>query len=465
MACLQSVLDGLEDAIETKGASAYPEDISSLERLAAEAIRTDAAATLTGVFTALGKITPHGVPDGYRKITVCTRFGYVSFPCAYYGSDLENETRQMRRLRERKRAAGEERQKKNGAFIRTGGASSPYPLKVALGVADGMTRELGASAQYAGVFGGSFGGGSAMLGRFLGFTIPTSTFRRKVLAAGERAVEAQEFPDLRVLLPFFPAWLLASTTATIPTFYIMMDGTGVPCVKKDTEGVEGKGPDGKAGTREVKVGLVGTYRRLDRHGRPVRDPGCESHIVSAQTASEFGSLLRRHANSRGYGNKMFRVQIVGDGAEWIHNIVKNAFPGKDIIFTNDFYHTCEYLHDFLTLAETDSAAIPKRYKYTKSLLYRYGGATVVRHLKKRYALLAENHEAWKKLAYIDQRAAHMEFGKYRKQGLYIGSGLIESACRTDVAKRCKQAGMHWRFHNAAAMCALTARFRSNLPAA
>ena len=55
--------------------------------------------------------------------------------------------------------------------------------------------------------------------------------------------------------------------------------------------------------------------------------------------------------------------------------------------------------------------------------------------------------------------------EYRKLGLYIGSGLVEAACRTDVARRCKQSGMHWRFHNAAAMCALVARFRSNLAAA
>ena len=59
----------------------------------------------------------------------------------------------------------------------------------------------------------------------------------------------------------------------------------------------------------------------------------------------------------------------------------------------------------------------------------------------------------------------MRYGEYRKQGLFIGSGVIEAACRTDVARRCKQSGMHWRFLNAAALCALAARFRSHLTAA
>ena len=124
----------------------------------------------------------------------------------------------------------------------------------------------------------------------------------------------------------------------------------MPCVKKDVRGVRGKGADGKAKTREVKVGVVGTYRRLDKKGRPVRDPGCEPHIVSPKTASGFGTLLRRLALSRGIGSGRFRIQAVGDGAEWIANIVRDAFPGTDVVFACDFYHACGHLLDFLALA-------------------------------------------------------------------------------------------------------------------
>ena len=37
--------------------------------------------------------------------------------------------------------------------------------------------------------------------------------------------------------------------------YVLMDGTGVPTVAKETEGWQGKGPDGRARGREVKAGL------------------------------------------------------------------------------------------------------------------------------------------------------------------------------------------------------------------
>ena len=464
MVRVQAVLDELSAAAAAAGPAGLPEGAGTLDRRLAEAARGDMADLYGGVLGVLGRINLHGVPDGYREVTVCSWFGHASFRCAYYGPDPSGASRQVRRRLKREKENGG-RRRKNGVFPRKGCAPCAYPLLDALEVRDGMTAALGDAVQRAGVMAGSFAEGASMLKLFLGVTMSVPTFRRRLLAAGRRALQAQEFPLLRLLTPHLPAWLLASTTATLPTLYIMLGGRGVPCVRKDTEGVRGKGADGKAGTREVKVAIVGTYRRLNRHGRPVRDPGCESHIVSHCQASEFGPLLRKLANSRGYGRGGFRVQIVGDGAEWIANIVRDAFPGQHVIFTNDFYHACEYLHAFVTLAEADPDTAARIYRRTRSLLYRFGADTLVRHLKRRYAPLGDGHAAWEKLAYIESRAEHMRYGEYRKQGLFIGSGPVEAACRTDVARRCKQAGMHWRHHNAAAICALTARFRSHLPAA
>jgi hypothetical protein len=431
-----------------------------------KAMRADALALFEKVMSAAGQAAPYGKPDGYRDVTVCCVLGYATYARAYYAPAAERRTRQMRRADERLKAEAEkrERRKRGGDFPRHGGAPCAYPLDKALGLVDGMTPGMQERMQRAACMAGSFAEGSSALKLLSGVNIPAATFRRKALAAGGRAAEAQEFPVMRILSPFLPAWLLAVTAEVTPTIYIMLDGTGVPCVRKDTEGVKGKGEDGRAGTREVKVGIVGTYRRTDARGRPVRDPLCESHIVSMKDAQAFGTLLRRLAFSRGYGAD-YRIQIVGDGAEWIANIVKTAFPDKDVIFTNDFFHACEYLHAAITLAEKDVANIAKVYKAAKAVLYRFGGASLIKHMRKRYAKLDASHEAWKKLGYIEDRLEHMKYGEYRKQGLYIGSGLIESACRTDVARRCKQSGMHWRFKNAAYMCALVARFRSNLHAA
>ncbi len=42
----------------------------------------------------------------------------------------------------------------------------------------------------------------------------------------------------------------------IKVMYIEMDGTGVPMVRKETEGHQGKGADGEAKTREAKLGSI-----------------------------------------------------------------------------------------------------------------------------------------------------------------------------------------------------------------
>ena len=55
----------------------------------------------------------------------------------------------------------------------------------------------------------------------------------------------------------------------------------------------------------------------------------------------------------------------------------------------------------------------------------------------------------------------MDYRMLRRNGYYIRSGIIESACKTLVAARCKLAGMHWRHKNAAGIALLRATMRSN----
>ena len=57
----------------------------------------------------------------------------------------------------------------------------------------------------------------------------------------------------------------------IPVMYVQMDGTGVPVVSKELEGRTGKGSNGRAHTREVKLGCVFTQTKVDAAGWPVRD--------------------------------------------------------------------------------------------------------------------------------------------------------------------------------------------------
>jgi hypothetical protein len=48
----------------------------------------------------------------------------------------------------------------------------------------------------------------------------------------------------------------------------------------------------------------------------------------------------------------------------------------------------------------------------------------------------------------------MRYPKFRKQGLFVGSGVIEAGCKTVMGSRLKRSGMFWAVRGANAVIAL-----------
>ena len=113
--------------------------------------------------------------------------------------------------------------------------------------------------------------------------------------------------------------------APLPILYVQMDGTGVPVVKKETVGRQGKTPGQPAHTREVKLGCVFTQTTWDRKGYPIRAPDSTTYTGAVETAEEFGRRLYREARKRGWSRAQKKV-VMGDGAEWIWNLAAEHFP-------------------------------------------------------------------------------------------------------------------------------------------
>ena len=105
----------------------------------------------------------------------------------------------------------------------------------------------------------------------------------------------------------------------------------------------------------------------------------------------------------------------------------------------------------------------RNYKRFKGILKKWGGTSLIKNLKLTFGKRLENieGEGADALEYLQERVWMMDYRMLRKQGYYIGSGMIESACKTLVAARCKLAGMHWRHKNAAGIALLRATLRSN----
>ena len=89
----------------------------------------------------------------------------------------------------------------------------------------------------------------------------------------------------------------------VSILYVLMDGTGVPVIKKETQGRTGRREGEPAHTREVKLGCVFTQTSRDAEGYPIRDPDSTTYIGAIETAEQFGKRLylevrREHQRGR-----------------------------------------------------------------------------------------------------------------------------------------------------------------------
>ena len=56
--------------------------------------------------------------------------------------------------------------------------------------------------------------------------------------------------------------------------------------------------------------------------------------------------------------------------------------------------------------------------------------------------------------YFERNTERMRYPKFRRQHLFVGSGVIEAGCKTVIGSRLKQSGMFWTVRGANAILAL-----------
>ncbi|MGH9451636.1 MAG: ISKra4 family transposase [Terriglobia bacterium] len=240
----------------------------------------------------------------------------------------------------------------------------------------------------------------------------------------------------------------------IPILYVEMDGTGVPVVKKETVGRQGKLDGQPAHTREVKLGCVFTQTRWDREGYPVRDPDSTTYTGAIETAEQFGKRLYLEAWKRGWSRAQKRV-VVGDGAEWIWSLAAEHFPGAVEIV--DLYHARQHLWDLARRLHPNDEGTQKAWirRHQKRLLDKGKIEKLVTALR---AIKSENPEIIGKIRteadYFERNAERMRYPRFRRQHLFVGSGVIEAGCKTVIASRLKRSGMFWTLRGANAILAL-----------
>lgn len=248
--------------------------------------------------------------------------------------------------------------------------------------------------------------------------------------------------------------------ARVPIFYVSFDGTGVPMRKTELLASKGKGADGKARTREVKLGCVFTQTDTDEEGWPVRDPHSTTYVGAIESSELFGLRIYQEAVRRGC-EQAGQIVVLTDGARYNKTIVSTHFP--EAVHIIDLYHAREHLTDLVNAFGSDKTQMAA----WSALLDMGRVEDIIEEATSRIDKIALNTQAAencrKRLRYFRVNADAMRYAQFRLAGYFVGSGVVEAGCRTVIGQRLKHSGMFWSLRGANAIiasrcCQLSGRF-------
>jgi len=283
-----------------------------------------------------------------------------------------------------------------------------------------------------------------------GLEVTTKSVERTAEAIGADIAQRQQAEIQKALQLDLPVVI----GEPIRILYVQMDGTGIPVVKKETAGRPGKIEGQPAHTRECKLGCAFTQTAWDKKGYAIRDPDSTTYTGAIETAEEFGRRIYAEASRRGWSRALLKV-VMGDGAGWIWNVADLHFPGAIQIV--DLYHARHHLWEIARKLYPNEEGKQKAWMkmHQKRLLDRGKIEKLVgalRSIKSDHPEVAETIRT--EADYFERNRERMRYPKFRRQHLFIGSGVIEAGCKTVIASRLERSGMFWTVRGANAIVAL-----------
>lgn len=175
-------------------------------------------------------------------------------------------------------------------------------------------------------------------------------------------------------------------------------------------------------------------------------------LVRAET---LGAQWRRSASRLGL-SQTAQVTVLADGARWIWKQVERHLPDAQGIL--DIYHASQHLYQTAGVLHGEGTAATKHWVHIRRGQLLRGGTPAL------FKALAEDRKQTRSsrkraslnalTEYFRPHAAHTGYRERLRQGQTIGSGLVESACKTIVGRRLKQTGARWRIRRVERMATL-----------
>jgi hypothetical protein len=209
----------------------------------------------------------------------------------------------------------------------------------------------------------------------------------------------------------------------------------------------------KEGWKEVKIMSVSAVTQETHPATGTRKPTLSHHSYCAGLwdVATFTPYYWAEAYRRGV-ERAKTTLCINDGAVWIWNMAFQCFAQRIEIL--DWWHASQRLWDMalhhLSAQEATLWVHARQAELASSQL---------RQLFRQVRLLCPRSQPLPKVVreavvYLFHNRQRMDYAAYRQAGYPIGSGTIESACKTVVQARMKLASMRWSRGGATAMLTL-----------
>jgi hypothetical protein len=325
-----------------------------------------------------------------------------------------------------------------------------FPFDQQAGLTDRrLTPGLERVAALAGTVSESFEKGADLMHEMAGVRLGESTVERTTEDAGSRlaaALQAGQTFGPKVVWPWHTDYAGRSCA------YVENDSTGVRQQGKGGAAAEG---------RMAQVSMIGNpipeWPWPDEKCPPMQ----ARYVAGLYSLEEVGPLLRKQAGQVGMDQADLWLGLT-DGGNGLESRLTENFPLVQVVIL-DFYHPAEKLTGLARLLyPKEEARAEEQARAWCRLMKEEGGALLAAVLRawdwppRRPGLAAAVEEF---VDYVEKNAHRMEYPEYLAEGWCIGSGAVESACKTVVGQRLKLAGMRWGEDGADAVCHLRALFR------
>lgn len=208
--------------------------------------------------------------------------------------------------------------------------------------------------------------------------------------------------------------------------------------------------------REPKLLII---VELDRRGRMV--PGSKAVLDGTfEGPDELMELLAMYLHLLGAASAQL-VCLGADGAPWVWErwdwvIQRVGLKAQRVTKILDWCHAVHHVSLALEEVVEDKEVRRRLFKKLRKWLKHGDWWEVVSELSQRAKDLPNGHALWTEVSYLERHGeeGHLDYARFRRRGVPLGSGAIESAIRRVINLRLKGNSISWYKENAEGMLLL-----------